>query len=87
MTTIKILGTGCAKCKQTEAVIRETLADIGVTADIVKVEDIEKIMAYDVMSTPAVVLDEKVMIRGKVPTREGNQGNVRLKRCLTGCRI
>ncbi|MBK8813516.1 MAG: TM0996/MTH895 family glutaredoxin-like protein [Acidobacteria bacterium] len=70
MTTIKILGTGCAKCKQTEAVIRETLADIGVTADIVKVEDIEKIMAYDVMSTPAVVLDEKVMIRGKVPTRE-----------------
>ena len=70
MKTIKILGTGCAKCKQTEAVIRETLADIGVAADIVKVEDIEKIMAYDVMSTPAVVLDEKVMIRGKVPTRE-----------------
>ncbi|MBK8147949.1 MAG: TM0996/MTH895 family glutaredoxin-like protein [Acidobacteria bacterium] len=70
MKTIKILGTGCAKCKQTEAVIRETLAEIGGAADIVKVEDIEKIMAYDVMSTPAVVLDEKVMIRGKVPTRE-----------------
>jgi len=70
MKTIKILGTGCAKCKQTEAVIRETLDEIGVLATIEKVEDIEKIMAYDVMSTPALVIDEKVVMRGKVPNKE-----------------
>jgi small redox-active disulfide protein 2 len=70
MKTIKILGTGCAKCKQTEAVIRETLEEIGISANIEKIEDIQQIMAYDVMSTPAVVLDEKVLTRGKVPSKE-----------------
>jgi small redox-active disulfide protein 2 len=70
MKTIKILGTGCAKCKQTEAVIREALDEIGISANIEKIEDIEQIMTYDVMSTPAVVLDEQIMIRGKVPSKE-----------------
>lgn len=70
MKTIKILGTGCAKCKQTEAVIRATLDEMGVSANIEKIEDIEQIMAYDVMATPAVVLDEQIIMRGKVPTRE-----------------
>lgn len=70
MKTIKILGTGCAKCKQTEAVIRETLQEIGGSANIEKIEDIEQIMAYDVMSTPALVIDEQVVMRGKVPTKE-----------------
>ena len=70
MKTIKILGTGCAKCKQMEAVIRKTLDEIGVLATIQKVEDIEKIMEYDVMSTPALVIDEQVIMRGKVPTKE-----------------
>ncbi|HMS39769.1 MAG TPA: thioredoxin family protein [Pyrinomonadaceae bacterium] len=70
MKTIKILGTGCAKCKQTEAIIRETLDEIGVQANIEKIEDIEQIMAYDVMSTPALVIDEQVVMRGKVPTKE-----------------
>lgn len=70
MKTIKILGTGCAKCKQTETIIRETLAEINVEANVEKVEDIEKIMAYDVMSTPALVVDEQVVLRGKVPTKE-----------------
>ncbi len=70
MKTIKILGTGCAKCKQMEAVIRTTLDEIGVEAIIEKVEDIEKIMAYDVMSTPALVIDEKIIMRGKVPTMD-----------------
>jgi small redox-active disulfide protein 2 len=70
MKTIKILGTGCAKCKQTEAVIRETLDEMGVEANIEKIEDIEQIMAYDVMSTPAVVIDGQIMVRGKVPTKE-----------------
>ena len=70
MKTIKILGTGCVKCKQTEAVIRETLDEMGVSVNVEKIEDIQQIMAYDVMSTPTVVLDEKVMIRGKVPSKD-----------------
>ena len=70
MKTIKILGTGCAKCKQTEVVIRETLSDMGLEANIEKVEDIQKIMEYDIMSTPAVVLDGAVKITGKVPSKE-----------------
>jgi small redox-active disulfide protein 2 len=69
MRVIKILGTGCAKCKQTEAVVRETLADMGLEADIEKVEDIEQIMKYDIMVTPALVIDERVVMAGKVPTR------------------
>ena len=70
MKTIKILGTGCAKCTQTEAVIRETLDETGISANVEKIEDIVQIMAYDVMSTPALVVDEQVVIRGKVPTKD-----------------
>lgn len=70
MKTIKILGTGCAKCKQTELIIRETLVELGVSANVEKIEDIEQIMAYDVMSIPALVIDEQVVMRGKVPTKE-----------------
>jgi small redox-active disulfide protein 2 len=70
MRTIKILGTGCAKCKQTEAVVRETLADMGLAATVEKEEDIERIMRYDIMVTPALVIDERVVMAGKVPTRD-----------------
>lgn len=70
MKTIKILGTGCAKCKLTEAVIRETLGEMGVDANIEKVEDIQKIMEYDIMSTPAVVVDGAVKMAGKVPSKD-----------------
>lgn len=70
MKTIKILGTGCAKCKLTEAVIRESLSEMGLDANIEKVEDILKIMEYDIMSTPAVVLDGVVKIAGKLPSKE-----------------
>lgn len=68
MQIIKILGTGCPKCKQTEAVIKEALAQSGKEAEVIKVEDIQKIMEYNVMSTPAVVVDEEVKLRGKVPS-------------------
>jgi small redox-active disulfide protein 2 len=67
MKTIKILGTGCAKCKQTEAIVRQVVEEMGVEAEIVKVEDIMQIMAYNVLSTPAVVVDEVVKIKGRVP--------------------
>ena len=68
MKTIKILGTGCPKCKQTEAVVKDVVAKNNYEAEIIKVEDIVDIMQYDVMSTPAVVVNEKVMIKGRVPS-------------------
>jgi small redox-active disulfide protein 2 len=70
MKTIKILGTGCAKCKTTEVVVREALAEAGIEAEVIKVEDIQQIMAYDIISTPAVVVDEVVKIKGRVPKKE-----------------
>jgi len=68
MKTIKILGTGCPKCKQTISVIQQALEQNNMQADVQKVEDIEKIMQYNVLSTPAVVIDEEVKIKGKVPS-------------------
>lgn len=68
MKTIKILGPGCAKCKQTEAVIKEALIKFGIEAEVKKVEDIEEIMQYSVMSTPAVVVDDVVKLKGRIPT-------------------
>jgi small redox-active disulfide protein 2 len=68
MKIIKILGTGCPKCKQTEAAVRKAVDDLGTTADIQKVEDIQDIMKYNILSTPAVVIDEEVRIKGRVPT-------------------
>ncbi|MCL6259152.1 thioredoxin family protein [Aquiflexum sp. TKW24L] len=70
MKTIKILGTGCPKCKQTEAIIKEVIAREGIEATVIKVEDIQDIMAYNILSTPAVVVDEVVKIKGKVPTSQ-----------------
>ncbi len=68
MKTIKILGTGCPNCKRTEAVVKTVVEELGLSINIEKVEDIQDIMAYDIMSTPAVVLDEKVVIKGRVPS-------------------
>ncbi|HNX55810.1 MAG TPA: thioredoxin family protein [Prolixibacteraceae bacterium] len=65
---IKVLGTGCAKCKTLEKLTRDAVAESGVTAEIEKVEDIYKIMSYGVMSTPALVIDKKVVVSGRVPS-------------------
>ena len=64
---IKILGTGCSKCANMEKIAREAVANLGIIAEIEKVEDMQKIMSYGVMSTPALVVNEKVKIAGKVP--------------------
>jgi small redox-active disulfide protein 2 len=64
---IKVLGTGCAKCKALEKAIRKAVDELDLYASIEKVEDIQKIMEYAVMRTPALVIDEKVVLSGQVP--------------------
>lgn len=65
---IKILGTGCAKCKSLEKLTREILEKNGFQATIAKVEDITEIIKYHIMATPALVVNEKVEIKGHVPS-------------------
>ncbi|WP_372754999.1 thioredoxin family protein [Labilibaculum sp.] len=65
---IKVLGTGCAKCKSLEKATQEAVAKTGVEATITKVEDIVEIMNFNVMTTPALVIDGKIVVKGKVPT-------------------
>jgi small redox-active disulfide protein 2 len=67
---IKILGTGCAKCKNLEKLTREVVEKNGFNANITKVEDIMDIMKYNVMSTPALVVNEVVEIKGRIPSAE-----------------
>ena len=68
---IKILGTGCAKCLKTARRVEKVVEELGVQdVRVEKVEDIMKIMEYNVLSTPAVVLDGEVKIYGRVPTKE-----------------
>lgn len=64
---IKVLGTGCTKCKKLEQLTRDTVAEMGIEANIVKEEDIYKIMQYGVMRTPGLVIDEKVVLTGRLP--------------------
>ncbi|MDB4286043.1 thioredoxin family protein [bacterium] len=69
MKDVKILGTGCPKCKQTTSMVEKAIQELGLTdVAIEKVEDIMKIMEYNVMSTPAVVIDGEVKIKGRVPS-------------------
>lgn len=66
MKTIKILGTGCPKCKTTFNNATEAVNQSGIAAEIVKVEDIMEIMEYNVMSTPALLIDDVVHVKGRV---------------------
>lgn len=74
MISIKILGTGCAKCKQMEAVVRSVVAQLGTNAVVEKVEDIQKIMEYNVLTTPVLVIDEEIKIKGRVPSEAEVKG-------------
>jgi small redox-active disulfide protein 2 len=66
---IKVLGPGCPKCKQTEKVVNEAVAESGVAANVEKVTDVMKIAGYGVFGTPAVVVDGEVKSVGKIPTK------------------
>ena len=64
---IKVLGTGCARCKSLEKITRKAVEELNLDATVEKVEDIQKIMEYGVMRTPALVINQKVVMTGQVP--------------------
>jgi len=67
---IKILGPGCPKCKQTEEIVKQAIAEEGIDASIEKVADVMKIAGYGVFGTPAVIIDGEVKSVGKIPKKE-----------------
>jgi len=66
---IKILGTGCPKCQTMTGVVKDVVSENNIDATIEKVEDIMEIMKYNVMTTPALVIDDVITIKGRVPTK------------------
>jgi small redox-active disulfide protein 2 len=68
--TIKILGTGCPKCQSMTNVVKDAISENNIDATIEKVEDIMEIMKYNVMTTPALVIDDVITIKGRVPSKQ-----------------
>jgi small redox-active disulfide protein 2 len=64
---IKILGTGCTKCKKLERLVHKAVDELEIDADIEKVEDIQEIMKYNILSTPGLVIDGEVKLSGQLP--------------------
>lgn len=67
---IKILGTGCSNCRILFELMKVSVAELGLDATLEKVEDIMEIAAYDILAMPAIVIDETVVLSGKIPTKE-----------------
>ena len=67
---IKILGSGCAKCQRLEQLTREVAAELGIDAQFEHVREMDRIMAYPIMTTPALVIDESVKASGRMPNKE-----------------
>ena len=70
MLNIKILGPGCANCKRLEQLTRREVEKLGLAANIEKVTDYGQIMAYDILSTPGLVINDQVMVNGRIPTNQ-----------------
>ena len=68
MLTIKILGPGCANCKRLEEIARKAASDLNVTAEFTKITDYNDILAYDLVSTPGLVINEKLVSSGRIPS-------------------
>ena len=67
---IKVLGPGCARCRETEQLVSSAVQEAGITASVEKVTDFREMMSLGVMATPAVVIDGRVMCTGRVPSKD-----------------
>ena len=67
---IKILGSGCAKCNRLEQLTRDAVAELGLEASFEHVKEMDKIMAYPIMTTPALVVNEQVLVSGRMPSKD-----------------
>ena len=70
MTLLKILGTGCPKCKSMTNVVQDVVSENNIDATIEKVEDIMEIITFNVMTTPALVIDDVITIKGRIPSKD-----------------
>jgi small redox-active disulfide protein 2 len=68
MLTIKVLGSGCANCKRVEQIARKVVSDLAIEAEVVKLTDYKDIMAYNILATPGLVINEKIVSSGRIPT-------------------